>query len=98
MHLSVLVFIKHGFIYVKLKEGEFYGLLVFVAKDIFAFVKFSILLLFYQRLEKYHQHYMYQTFAADRYGPEVIKKSCSTQLSMKFFLFIYVKISEPQKS
>ena len=73
MHLSVLV-IKHGFIYVKLKEGEFCGLLVFVANDILAFVKFSILLLFYQRLEKYHQHYMYQTFAADRYGPEVIKK------------------------
>ena len=25
-------------------------------------------------------------------GPEVIKKTCSTQLSMKFFLFINVKM------
>ena len=27
-----------------------------------------------------------------QYSPEVIKNPCSTQLSMKFFLLIYVKI------
>ena len=34
----------------------------------------------------------YQVTNESKYGPEVIKKSCSTQLSMNLFLIINVKM------